>query len=326
MDNQLLNKLHTDGILSDLSFSNIKLSDDTKILSVYWELKTMLYAGVLLFTSGASILIYKNINTIGHTFILLFIALVSAGSFMFCFKKSPGFSSHKVIGTNAYLDYILLLACVTFTILIAYLQFQYHFFGIKYGLALFIPMLLLFTVAYYFDNLAILSLAITNLGAWAGVSVTPLQFLHSNNFDSNTIIYTGLGLGILLVLLGFLSAKKECKAHFEFTYSNFGAHLLFISCLAALFIFGGFKYLWMLALLLISYFFYKKALVQKSFYFLLIMTLYLYIGLSYIIFQLLFSGNAFDVNILSLSFIYFIISAIGLFIFLTKMNKKIQTA
>lgn len=324
MDNQLFTELHADGIISDSSLNKITSTNTTTLLSVFWELKTILYLGVMLFTSGAGILIYKNIDTIGHSFILLFIALVSFSSFTYCFKKSVGFSLQKIDSPNTYFDYVLLLACLTFTSLIAYLQFEYQFFGLKYGLALFIPMVILFIAAYYFDNLAILSLAITSLGAWAGIAITPLQMVRINYFDA-TLLFTGSGLGFFLLIIGFISSKKNLKAHFEFTYSNFGAHLLFILCLAAMVIFAEYKLLWMLALLLISFLFYKKAVKQKSFYFLLIMTVYLYIGFTHFIFKLLFYRNSFDTNILSLSFLYFIVTAFGLIIFLSKMNKKLKT-
>ena len=324
MDNQLFVKLHAAGIISDSSLDKINSSKNITPLSVFWELKTILYLGVMLFTSGAGILIYKNIDTIGHSFIVLFIAIVSFSSFTYCFKKSKGFSFQKINSPNIYFDYVLLLACLTFTSLIAYLQFEYQFFGLKYGLALFIPMVILFVAAYYFDNLAILSLAITNLGAWAGIAVTPLQILHSNNFNKDTIIFTGLALGLFLLILGFISNKKNLKAHFEFTYINFGAHLMFISCLAAMVVFAEYNLLWMLALVFVSFIFYKKALKQKSFYFILIMTVYFYIGFTNLIFHLLFYQSNYDNDLLSLSFLYFILTAFGLIIFLSKTNKKLK--
>ena len=53
-------------------------------------------------------------------------------------------------------------------------------------------MVVLFFCAYFFDHIGILSLAITNLAAWVGIVVTPAEILKSNDFNSVTIIYTGL--------------------------------------------------------------------------------------------------------------------------------------
>lgn len=324
MDNLIFSELHAAGVISDASLHKIKSTDHSQNVSVYWDLRTILYLGVLLFTTGAGILVYKNIDTIGHTFILLFIAAVCTTSFIYCIKKSPGFTLKKSPDVSAYFDYILLLACLTFTCLIAYLQFQYHVFGFKYGLALFIPMLVLFITAYYFDNIAILSLAITNLGAWAGIAVTPLQILKANDFNSSTIIFTSMALGILLILTGIITTKRKIKEHFEYTYLNFGANILFISCLAAMFEFTAYKLLFMLALLLIGLFFYKKSLSDKSFYFLLITTLYIYIGLSNLAIYVIFYLPSFDIGSIYLAFFYFISSAIALMFFLIKTNKKFK--
>jgi hypothetical protein len=101
--------------------------------------------------------------------------LISAGSFYYCVYKKQPFSFNKAAAPNSFFDYVLLLACLTFIIFIGYIQYQYKIFGDRYGLATFFPMLVLFVSAYYFDHLGILSMAITNLGAWVGLTVTPLK-------------------------------------------------------------------------------------------------------------------------------------------------------
>ena len=126
---------------------------------------------------------------------------------------------------NAYFDYILLLGCLTLLTFITYLQVQYTAFGESYGLATFIPMVILFVCSYYFDHLGVLSLAITNLAAWMGVAVTPLKIFKANNFEDAQIIFAGLLLGTVLVLLAHLSKTRKLKEHFSFTYLNFGMNV-----------------------------------------------------------------------------------------------------
>lgn len=87
MDITLFNKLHTEGVISNASLEKIEAASGKQLFSLHWELKTILYLGVLLLSSGIGILIYKNIDGIGHTAILLFIGLICAGSFYYCFKK-----------------------------------------------------------------------------------------------------------------------------------------------------------------------------------------------------------------------------------------------
>ena len=325
MNKDLLNQLHEEGILSDYSFGKIRFATANKLLSVHWEIRTLLYLGVLLLSSGLGILVYKNIDTIGHQVILLFIALVCAGSFVYCIKNKLPFSTARVSSPNGFFDYILLLGCSTFIIFIAYLQYQYNVFGTRYGLATFFPMVMLFLSAYYFDHLGVLSMAVTNLAAWLGLTVTPMHILQENDFSSSRIIFTGLFLGVLLIASGWATDKKNFKKHFEFTYSNFGLHILLISSLAAMFQFYP-RLLWFVLLLGVVYFFYVKAIKDKSFYFILMIALYAYIGISYMFLSTLNFMGSFGMALVYLAFLYFIISAVALILFLIKTNKKIKAA
>ncbi|MEO6668118.1 MAG: DUF2157 domain-containing protein [Ferruginibacter sp.] len=326
MNAAIFDKLKLEGLLSASSVENIQAQKATQLFSVHWEIRTILYLGISLLTGGLGILVYKNIDSLSHQFVLLFIALICAASFFYCFKKKLPFSFEKVKAPNAFFDYILLLGCLTFIIFIAYFQYQYNIFGNRYGLATFIPMLLLFFTAYYFDHLAVLSLAITNLAAWLGISVTPLQILQENDFNSNTIILVGIVLGIFLVTVGLASLQKNIKAHFEFTYTNFGIHILFISLLAAMFQFDGIHLIIFLALIAVAFYFYKRAIKEQSFYLLLVSTLYAYIGFTYVFINMLSYSFSSGVGIFYLGFIYFIASGIALILFLMRTNKKFKAS
>lgn len=326
MNTRLFEQIHTEGLLSDSSFEQIKNASNNKTISLHWDIRTLLYLGVLLLSGGLGILIYKNIDTIGHQAIFVFIALICASAFFYCFKTKLPFALSKVESPNVYFDYVLLLACLTFLSFIAYLQFQYNVFGTRYGLATFLPMLVLFFSAYFFDHLGILSLAITNLAAWIGITVTPSQLLKTNDFNSSTIIYMGLLLGVFLIALAFVSKIKAFKPHFEFTYANFGTHLLFIFCLAAMFDIDNIYLLWFLLLIALAFFFYTRSIQNKSFYFLVATTLYTYIGMGYVVIQLIDSVGRFGLSSIYIGLLYFISSGIGLVLFLIRSNRKIKAA
>jgi len=323
MNIPLLEQLRSEGLLSASSVDKAAAQERNRLFSVHWELKTILYLGVFLLSTGLGILVYQNIDTIGHQVILLFIALVSAGSFYYCFRTKRPFSTGKVASPNVAFDYILLLGCLTFITFIGYLQYQYNVFGNRFGLVTFIPMVVLFAVAYYFDHLGILSMAITNLAAWAGIAITPASILGENNFRDERLVSIGIALGIALLLLGIVSRVKNVKAHFAFTYTNFSIHTLFISCLAGLFT-SDIYLMWFVLLAGIAYYFYTKAVSDNSFYYLLVLTIYTYIGISYVAVRLLFTGTIFELAGFYLSFLYFIVSAVGLVLFLIKMNKKLK--
>ena len=325
MDIHTFKQLHREGLLSDDSLQKVEAVEKARPFSLHWELKTLLYLGVMLLSGGLGILIYKNIDTIGHQAILAIIALVSVGCFYYCRRNASPFSLGKVPAPNPFFDYVLLLGCLTMITFVAYLQYAYAVFGNRYGLATFIPMVILFISAYSFDHLGVLSLAITNLAAWMGIAVTPMRILKENSFDDMRLIYTGLFLGMILLLAALISEKRNIKKHFEFTYDNFGTHILFISGLAGLFTSQRFFILWFVFVLLIGYYDFRQAMKKNSFYFLLLVTLYTYFALSYVVITILDKTGTRYMDTIYIGLLYFIVSAIALVRILIAVNRKMKT-
>ncbi|HLZ86602.1 MAG TPA: DUF2157 domain-containing protein, partial [Puia sp.] len=214
MRNATFEKLRAEGLIADSSLRRVEDFGSRRLFSLFWELRLLLYLGVLLLTGGLGVLVYKNIDTIGHQAVLAFIALLTAGCFLYCLRKKAPFSWAQVKAPTPFFDYILLLGCLSLLIFLGYWQFEYGIFGDNYGLATFIPMVILFGAAYYFDHLGVLSLAITNLAAWAGIAITPLTILKSGNFGDSRLIYTGLLLGAVLLGAGRLTEQRGWKTHF----------------------------------------------------------------------------------------------------------------
>ena len=119
MDIQTIKQLHREGLLSDDSLRKVEAVEEGRLFSLHWELKTLLYLGVTLLSGGLGILIYKNIDTIGHQVILAVIALVSLGCFYYCRRNASAFSFAKVPAPNPFFDYILLLGCLTMITFVA---------------------------------------------------------------------------------------------------------------------------------------------------------------------------------------------------------------
>jgi hypothetical protein len=325
MDPNLFKKLRAEGLITEEAAQRVTAVEEGRLFSLHWELKTLLYLGVTLLSGGLGILIYKNIDTIGHTAVLIFIALVCAGCYFYCWRNKKPFGWSKVAAPNSFFDYILLLGCLSLLTFIGYLQFEYHAFGDDYGLATFIPMVILFVCAYVFDHLGVLSLAVTNMAAWVGISIAPLRVLKENDFNSSSLILTGLALGAVLIAVGVASARKDYKKHFEFTYLNFGVHIFFLSGLGGLFHFDRVYLLWFLGLAGIAFYFGREAKKRASFYFLLIIILYMYIALSYVVVMLLYNMHGDGVGALYLGFFYFILSAIGVVRVLMILNRNMKT-
>lgn len=78
-------------LISEEQFEQIQAYRNFNIFSLNNELQFLLYLSVLLFTSGIGILIYQNIDRIGHVAILSLLLVVTIICFYFCFKNADGF-------------------------------------------------------------------------------------------------------------------------------------------------------------------------------------------------------------------------------------------
>lgn len=312
------------GLLSEESYQRIKAVKENPLFSLHWELRTILYLGVLLFTGGLGILVYQNIDTIGHQAILAVIAGGCAGCFWYCFARGLPFSAAKHTHESPFFDYILLLGCLLFLTFEGYLQFQYEVFKTYYNLIPLFPTVLFLFLAYRFDHLGVLSMAITGLAAWVGISITPLQLLESFDNSDLRLIWTGIGLGISLAAMGWFFAQKHFKAHFFFTYANFATHLLFVATLSGLFLAdyqSGWRYLWFLGLLLVFVATFYFAKQEKSFYFLLIGILYTYIGFTYVFFSTMLALDNAGEGTIWLGYLYFMGSCAAIVYFIVNHRK-----
>lgn len=282
----IIYKLIQDGVINEQEGETINSFEQSKPMSVHWELKTILYLGILLLVSGIGVLVYLNIDTIGHQAIIAAISLAAGYCFYYGYKHRLPFTFSEVKYNSPLFDYVVLLGCLLFGVLIGYIQFQYQVFGLHYGLATLAPTLVYFSAAYLFDHKGILSLGITGLTAWAGISATPTDLLYHNDFNDLDIIFSAIGVGLILAGFSKFAESKELKKHFGFTYNNFAANILFIATLAALFD-QSFKVISFLFLAGVCFYYIRYAIAQQSFLFLLLSVFYGYVGLTYAFFSLL---------------------------------------
>lgn len=253
--------------------------------SLHNELKILLYLSVIMFTTGMGILIYQNIDTIGHTVILCLLLVVIAVSFYFCFKNFEGFKKTETTFSNPVFDYLVLAANLLSCIFIGYLQLQYNTFGTHFGLATLVPTLVSFFCAYYFDNKSSLSIAISGLTAYIGLSINPTAILNNKFYDNPDLSYSAIGLGILLILWTVYSEKSKLKEHFAFIFLTFALHLISIASIANLF--ENYWFVFELILGLSTIYFYFKSIDYKALSLYFFTHIYAYIGLNVVLFKII---------------------------------------
>jgi hypothetical protein len=225
-----LKELQEKGLIQEDQFTKIEPIVSGKVLSVFYELRTMLYLGVMLFTTGAGFLIYQNIGQLGHILAIIGLSVLTVAAFVYCFWKGKPFSKAKVESPNPYYDYVLLLGCLLFVSVFGYLQFQFGFLESYARPTSLVTAALFFFCAYRFDHMGVLSLAITALTSFFGIVVS---WNNLGSFDQ--LQNVGLVLSIALAGAAILIERKEIKSHFTFTYLNFCALIYFFSAFAGIF-------------------------------------------------------------------------------------------
>ncbi|RYU83759.1 DUF2157 domain-containing protein [Hymenobacter persicinus] len=321
---QIIADLTAKGLLPPEQAAAIAQHERTRPFSVHYELRTLLYLGITLLSGGLGVLLYQHLDDIGHGVIIAGLAALMLASFTYAFRHRRPFTWGQAPPAGVVPDYLLLLGCLTFLTLEGYLQAQYRLFGTRYGLALFLPAALFFVLAYRFDHRGVLSMAITALASWVGVSIAPVSALHLNDFSRVDLSTSAMLLGALLVGAGWASEHLGRKAHFAFTYLSLGGNLALLAATAALFSFspaalppvaaGAF-------ILLVSGFLIWYARRAHSYLLLLMGVGYGYIVVTYLFFWLvgLFARDAWGLLTL-----YFPLSAAGVVWLFSNLKKILR--
>lgn len=314
-------KLFENRLISEEEYLKIVAYRKLGIFSLHNELRAILYLSVVLITGGIGILIYQNIDSIGHQ-VLLFLLLIAIGiCFYFSHKNAPKFAKTYTEFSNSMYDYLVLLGTILLCTFFGYLQYQYAVFGTQYGLATLVPTVICFPIAYYFDNKSVLSIAITGLTAFIGISINPQMILSFDLLNPETLGFSAIALGILLVVWSIYSEKNKLKTHFNFVYQTYALHLIGLACLSN--IIDGYWGIFMLILFGSMFYFYLESVKQKAISLFIFSILYAYIGFNVLLFYLFENvdfGDIFELFFFIIPF-YFIGSIVG-FIILIKNFKK----
>ena len=124
--NTFLSKIHKiiakKGLLKRGQFDFLDAIDSNRIISLYSELRILLYLGITLFTAGVGYLVYENLGEIGHFVIMTSMAILIIAGFTFLQKKAKSFSPGLTEVEHPYFDYILLLVALLSVSLLAYVE------------------------------------------------------------------------------------------------------------------------------------------------------------------------------------------------------------
>ena len=195
------------------------------LVSVRLEIRMLLYAGVLLLTSGIGLLVVKHHQDLGPWVITGSIGIAAAACLAWVARAAPAFSWSEVSPPTVAFDYVLLLGLLLLASGLAYVEAQFTVLGPRWGHHLLVVGVVYLLAAYRWDSRTVLGLGLTTLAAWRGVSVS-LTSGSLGTGDPGELRASALALGALYVALAALVVRRQWKAHFEPVYGVAGLLLL----------------------------------------------------------------------------------------------------
>ncbi len=235
MNKTTLQEFRESGMLSEESFKKLMAIENRTVFSVFAELRTLLYVGVLLLSTGVGILIYNNIGDIGHYISLVLLLAATLGCLFYVKKVQLPYSNGRVEAPNPYADYALLLGALLFLSVLGYLQFLFGIFDDYLGLISLMAAVVFFALAYRFDHLGVLSMAITAFAGFWGIAISPAHWYDFDFFSQLQLHWTGVFLGVGLFASALVLRKLGIKKHFTKTYLNFAILIGFIGSTSLVF-------------------------------------------------------------------------------------------
>ena len=236
------------------------------------------------------------------------ILILSAGCFYFSYRNAPAYSNQETKFESPVYNYLVLLGTLLSCIFITYLQVQYEAFGSSYSLSALGCALVGFAAAYYFDNSSALSVGITALSAFVGITVTPEAVIENSVYTDPAQTYFGIILAVLLIVWTEYSSRKNIKMHFAFIFLTFALHLLGICCIK-----GLFENVWPLFLFIMAvggYYFYNWSYELPAVSIFVFTLVYGYISINILIGRLLEFLGLFEImTVVAFAFpVYFVFS------------------
>jgi hypothetical protein len=245
--------------------------------SLFLELNILFYAGVLAFVAGLGWTVTTYSEQLGDVLVLAILSAIFAACFWYCFSRAPAWALAQTSAPNAAFDYVLYLGSLVWCIELAYLEDRLHLLSGQWDLYLLATAVFFFFLAYRFDNRFVLSLALSSLAGWFGLTISHWRSDQDAAYRQYALIYCLLigGGGALLKLRGV-------KPHFFGTYLNIAANVGFWALLSGVFEREGYG-LWFLALLIACGVSLAWGLKRRQFAFVAYSAVYGYVGISSIL-------------------------------------------
>ena len=276
--------------------------------SLSLELNLLLYAGVLAFVAGLGWTISTWSQELGDVLVLTILSIILAASFWYCFSRARAWSAAETAAPTPIFDYALYLGSLVWCIELAYLENRFHVLSGQWDLYLLATALIFLFLAYRFDNRFVLSLALSSLAGWFGLTISHWPSHQDAVYRQYALLYS-----LLVGIGGAILQRLKLKSHFFTTYLNVAANLLFWAIISG--VFDSRHYgLWLVGLLIACAASLVWGLKRRQFAFVVYTAVYGYVGVSW-----MFLHNVSDGTFI---LAYFVLTAIAMIVMLTQIARR----
>jgi hypothetical protein len=307
-----LERWQQSGAISPEQMTQLTSAAREEPFSVSLELNVLLYAGVLAFVGGLGWTVSTWSQQIGDVLVVGTLGIILAACFWYVFSRASAWSPKEQIVATPFFDYVLYLGCLVWGIELAYLERRFHLLSGQWDVYLLVTAALFFFLAYRFDNRLVLSLALSSLAGWFGVTVSHWPSTQDATYRMYAVAYClVVGVG------GWLCRLRELKAHFFGTYLNVVANVLFVAVLSGVFQAEGYGG-WFMALLVVIGASLAWGITQRQFAFVAYAAVYGYVGVSSLLIR-----NAHEPTFI---LFYFVTTSIAMVIMLVAVARNFGRA
>lgn len=276
--------------------------------SLFLELNVLLYAGVLAFVAGLGWTVSTWSEQLGDVVVLTLLSTVLAACFWYCFSHRLPWSAAETPSPGLIFDYALCLGSLTWPVELAYLEKRFHVLQGRGDLALLATAGFFFFLTYRFDNRLVLTLALSALAGWLGLTISHWPSHQDAEYRQYALLYC-----LMVGAGGALLRRRGLKPHFFGTYLNVAVNVLFWALLSGVFDRQGYG-MWFLALLIACGASLVWGLTRRQFAFVAYAAVYGYVGFSSILLRNVTRNTA----VLS----YFIVSGVAMLLLLIQIARR----
>ena len=276
--------------------------------SLFLELNILLYAGILAFVAGLGWTVSTWSQQLGDVLVLTILSAMLAACFWYCFSRAPAWSPAEIPSPSLVFDYVLYLGSLIWSVELAYLEKRFHLLSGQWDLYLLATAGLFFFLAYRFDNRFVLSLALSSLAGWFGLTISHWPSHQDAAYRQYAILYS-----LIVGGAGAILQRRGLKPHFFGTYLNIAANVLFWALLSGVFNRQGYV-VWFLALLAACGASLAWGLTRRQFSFVAYAAVYGYVGVSSILIRDIHGDTA----VLS----YFVVTGVAMLVMLVQIARR----